>query len=68
MDMPASIENDAEVVAAEIDACAIDNVASVRDRDACEIVALGEVGRIWKKPANGNSDGKSDVYGKEWVD
>jgi hypothetical protein len=46
MDMPASIENDTEVVAAKIDACTIDDIASVRDRDTREIVALGEVGRI----------------------
>lgn len=42
--MPASIENNAEVVAAETDACAIDYVASVRDRYPGEIVTLGEVG------------------------
>lgn len=66
--MPASIENDAEVVAAKTNACTIDYVASIRDRYTGEIVALGEVVRIWKKPANGNGDGKGEVYGKEWVD
>jgi len=44
--MPAGIENDAEVVPAEIDVCAVYYVATVFDRDAGEIAAFGEVVRI----------------------
>lgn len=43
--MPASIENNAEVVSAETDACAIYYVTAVRDGDTSKVVALGEVGR-----------------------
>jgi hypothetical protein len=46
VDMPASIKNDAEVVAAEIDVCAVYYVATVFDRDAGEIAPFGEVARI----------------------
>jgi hypothetical protein len=46
IDMPASIENDAEVVAAKIDVCAVYYVTTVFDGDAGEIAALGEVARI----------------------
>jgi hypothetical protein len=44
--MPASIENDAEVVAAEIDVSAVYYVTTVFDRDASDIVAFGDVARI----------------------
>lgn len=44
--MPASIENDAEVVAAEIDVCAVYYVTTIFDRDAGEIAAFGEVAKI----------------------
>lgn len=45
IDMPASVENDAEVVAAEIDVRAIYHVTTVCDRDAGDIVAFGEMAR-----------------------
>jgi len=44
--IPATIENDAEVVAAEFDVCAIYYVTTVFDRGAGEIAAFGEVARI----------------------
>jgi hypothetical protein len=46
MDMPASIENDAEVVAAKIDVSAVNYVATIFDGDAGDIAAFGEVVRI----------------------
>lgn len=44
--MPARIKNDAEVVATEIDVCAVYYVTTVFDRDAGKIAAFGEVARI----------------------
>jgi hypothetical protein len=44
--MPASIENNAEVVAAEIDVCAVYYVAAVFERDTGDIAAFGKVARI----------------------
>jgi hypothetical protein len=46
VDMPARIKNDAEVVATEIDVCAVYDVTTVFDRDAGKIAAFGEVARI----------------------
>jgi hypothetical protein len=65
IDMPASVEYDAEVVAAEIDVCAVYYVTTVFDRDAGDIVAFGEVARIWAETANGKSDGKGKLQGGE---
>jgi hypothetical protein len=41
IDMPASVENDAKVVAAEIDVRAVYYITTVFDGDAGEIVAFG---------------------------
>jgi hypothetical protein len=50
IDMPASIENDAEVVAAEFDVCTVYYVTTIFDRDAGEIAAFGDVARMmWQE-------------------
>jgi len=59
--MPATIENDAEVVTAESDVGAIDHVALVLDGDTCEIVALGKVIDVVSREATERDD---DSIGK----
>ena len=65
INMPASVEYDAKIVAAETDVCAVYHVTTVCDRYAGEIVAFGEVASSWAETANGKSDGKGKAQGRE---